>query len=121
MSLFEIFEKLINERGSAAILREHVALLRAQHTALEGAKRDAELKASQLEADNKQLCQRLAALEAQAQDIGKQQTSDKKCDHCGSPSIKHIGNVGAKQLIFECLHCKKQSYISPKNPFPKHL
>jgi hypothetical protein len=35
MRLFDHLEKLINEHGSAAILREHLALVKAEQAALE--------------------------------------------------------------------------------------
>lgn len=35
MNIFEGFEKLINEHGSAAILREHLLLLKTQFAILE--------------------------------------------------------------------------------------
>lgn len=50
MGPFELLEKLITERGSAAVLREHIGLLKAQHAALESRCRDAQAKQAEMQA-----------------------------------------------------------------------
>jgi hypothetical protein len=60
--LFVRLEKLITEHGSAAILKEHVALLRAKMELMEKDAASAAEKIMRLETDNK----RLSALAKQA-------------------------------------------------------
>jgi hypothetical protein len=50
MSVFDSIEKLITEHGSAAILREHLALAKSQYDALERQVKDAVSKVIKLEA-----------------------------------------------------------------------
>ncbi|MCK9468231.1 MAG: bZIP transcription factor [Porticoccaceae bacterium] len=103
MSLFDLFEKLINERGSAAILSQHLAFVRAQHEALER-------QCADLQAEN-------AALKAQLEQLQAGKPSPYTCDHCGSVDLDRTGNrpdptfgdLGVKQALFRCRRCGQQS------------
>ena len=65
MGLFDSFEKIINEHGSAVILKERIALASDKHSALEQELSVSELRAKGLESENKSL--RLYREEAQTQ------------------------------------------------------
>lgn len=53
--LFDPIEKLINEHGSATILREHISLFKTQLTILKEKFTEAEARIKQLESENKNL------------------------------------------------------------------
>jgi septal ring factor EnvC (AmiA/AmiB activator) len=55
MGLLDGLEKLINEHGSAAILKERIALANDKYAALERKLSDAELKVKQLESEKQSL------------------------------------------------------------------
>lgn len=117
MGLIEHFEKLINEHGSAAILREQLALVKAQQAALERTSGDAQAKAQQLESENLQLRERLGYLGSQFDVLQHGNPAGYCCDHCGSPVLKRIGSrpdptfsaLGIKQAVFSCAVCGKES------------
>lgn len=113
MGLFEAFEKLISEHGSAAILREHLALVKAEYAAMERKRADLQAQCDQLRVDNAQLQKDLRVLTGQLEVAGTKYV----CDHCGSHRLKRTGNrpdptfgaVGIKQAVFSCLECGKES------------
>ena len=90
MGLLEHFEKLINEHGSATILREHLALVKAEQAALER-------KCKELETENGQLRSRLAEFEKNAAGRRKSQTP--------------FGDLGLMEAIYRCQDCQKDSYF----------
>jgi len=111
--LFAPIERLINEHGSAALLREQIALIKAK-----GAEQEA--RNAQLEHENKalkaQLLQhqaRLGDLEQQIKTLTEWHHSGFCCDACGSPRVKRTGSkpdpvfgmVGVKQGLFTCAEC----------------
>jgi len=105
MGLLEKFEKLINEHGSSVILREHLALVKAEQAALER-------KCKQLETENSQLRSRLAEFEKNAE--------IHFCDHCASPNTTYagrrksptpFGDMGLMEAIYRCNDCQKDSYF----------
>lgn len=97
MGLLEHFEKLINEHGSATILREHLALVKAEYATLER-------KCTDLTAENDRLRTRITELEG---------LTGLACDDCGSAKLKRIGNresptfgvLGIKLPLYRCLEC----------------
>lgn len=111
--MLELLEKLINERGSAAVIRERLGLVKAQYEILE--LRCADLQA-QLDTANAELEQ--LRLQAKNNDAA---TSTYACDHCGSSSLKRTGSrpnptfgvLGMKDMIFTCLDCGAESVITP--------
>jgi predicted nuclease with TOPRIM domain len=52
MGLFDGIEKLITEHGSAAILKERIALVKDQYSALEKQLLDSQLRVKELESEN---------------------------------------------------------------------
>ena len=115
--MFEAFEKLINEHGSAAILREHLALVKFQYAAMENKCKDLQTQCDQARQDNAQLSENLGVLKRELQ---KYEAAGARisCDHCGSHRLKRAGNrpdpmfgeVGIKQAIFSCLDCGEKTY-----------
>jgi uncharacterized protein with PIN domain len=113
MGPFEIIEKYINEHGSAAILREHLELLKSEHTALARQSKDARLEVAQLQIANGQLAEQIRTLQDQLHPSGY------LCDHCNGPHLKRIGNkmdpvlgdLGIEVTAYYCLECGKESFF----------
>jgi hypothetical protein len=113
MGPFEILEKYINEHGSAAILREHLELLKSEHTALARQSKDARLEVAQLQIANGQLAEQIRTLQDQLHPSGY------LCDHCNGPHLKRIGNkmdpvlgdLGLEVTAYYCLECGKESFF----------
>lgn len=80
---------------------------------------DAELEA--LEAQVTEQRSEINALKEAKELLGASNPSDYACDHCGSSQLKRTGNrpdpmfgeVGIKQLVFQCLSCGKESAFTP--------
>jgi hypothetical protein len=115
MGLLDGLEKLINEHGSANILRERIALANDKYSALES-------ENSVLRSENEALKLDKAKLQEQVRNLEKQLSHNTNphgyvCDHCGSPDLKRtgskldpiFGDLGAKQALFTCNACGKQS------------
>jgi predicted nucleic acid-binding Zn-ribbon protein len=117
MGLLESFEKLINEHGSATILREHLALVKAEQSALERKNADLQAEKEALQSDVEQLRMSVTELRRQLDALQTGLHSGVVCDHCGSPQLNRIGNrpdptfavLGVKQAVFRCLSCGKES------------
>ena len=113
MGPIEIVEKLINEHGSATVLKEHLGLLKAQISALETKVSDLELKNAQLKESLNEHKTRIRALDEQLHPSGN------FCDHCGSSSLKRVGNrpnpifkdLGVKDAVFRCNDCGYDSFF----------
>jgi hypothetical protein len=124
MGLLEHFEKLINEHGSAAILREHLALVKAEHSAIERKNANLQTEKDSLQSEVEQLRISVTALSNQINALQTGIHSEYVCDHCGSPQLKRTGNrpdptfgeLGIKQAIFNCLSCGEESAFTQKNP-----
>jgi len=71
MGLLDGIEKLINEHGSAAILKERIALANDKYAALEQKLADSELRAKNLESDNQALRSDLQEAKAEIQNLKK--------------------------------------------------
>jgi len=115
LEIFKGLEKLINEHGSATILRERINLAAQQYAALEKENVSLKQRISRLEAENAQLKHRATRLASAGNPAGY------VCDHCGSPDLKRIGNredptfgvLGVKQAVFSCNSCGKESAFTP--------
>lgn len=108
-------ERLITEHGSAAILRERLALAAEQYSALEK-------KVVELQAENDRLKSENSKLQEQVRNLNSTPDQNSNpdgyvCDHCGSSNLKRTGSrpdpvfgrLGAKQAIFSCQSCGKES------------
>lgn len=71
MGLLDGFEKLINEHGSAVILKERIALVNDKYAALEQKLSASELRITELEAENKTLRLNLEKAEIEVQNLKK--------------------------------------------------
>lgn len=113
-------ERLITEHGSAAILRERLALAAEQYAALEKKVVDLEAKNAHLESENSELQQQVRSLMGSA--APNSNPSGYVCDHCGSSNLKRTGSrpdptfgrLGVKQAVFLCESCSKESSFQQK-------
>lgn len=112
-TLLNKVEALINERGSAAVLREHLALLRERIGALE--RENGDLR-TQL-----QMAQAQAADDRdQARRFAQDNPQGWRCDGCGSVDLMHTGNrpdptfkaLGIKQAVMACRACGVVSHFT---------
>jgi len=118
MASFNLFEKLINEHGSASILKEHLALVRAEYKALERKNDDLEAKNESQKHELSQNKSKISSLQNELKGI----RSTYVCDHCGSPDLKRTGSkpdptfgvLGVKQKLFICNQCEKESAFTPE-------
>jgi len=117
MGLLEHLEKLINEHGSASILREHLALVKAEQSAIQRHNADLQSQNEALKSENKQLRMQVSALKKQMASINSMFV----CDHCGSSNLVRVGNrpdptfgdLGIKQSVFRCADCNLESAFTP--------
>lgn len=120
MGIFQDIERLITEHGSAAILRERLALAAEQYATLEK-------KVVELQAENARLQSENSGLHAQVSDLKSIRTqsgnaSGYVCDHCGSSNLKRTGSLpdptfgllGVKEAVFSCEACGKESAFQQK-------
>ncbi len=120
MGFLDSIEKLINENGSAAILKERIAMLNDQHAFIEKQAITLKEQVANLNTENEglkfdkqQLQQQIKALEL----FHHTNPHNYICDHCGSSNLKRtgsrpdptFGDAGIKQALFNCLSCGKQS------------
>lgn len=112
-TLLNKMEALINERGSAAVLREHLALMRERIGALER--------------ENEALRTKVQQAQASAQHHGDQvrrfaqdNPQGWRCDGCGSVDLARTGSrpdptfheLGIKQAAMTCRVCGVVSYFN---------
>lgn len=118
MGLLDGIERLITEHGSAAILRERIALANDQYSALEAENKILKSENERLKLDNEKLQEKVRNFESKS--VHNSNPKGYCCDHCGSPSLKRTGSrpdptfgaLGAKEALFVCLECNKQSAFS---------
>lgn len=104
--MFELLEKLINEHGSSAILKERLGLVQAEYAALER-------KCANLESENEALRAQLGEMKAQAQAVSLVAGKAVYCQKCGSGRLKRTGSapdrmfgeLGIERITFDCLDC----------------
>lgn len=135
MGLLDGIEKLITEHGSAAILRQRIALAREQFGALQRqcaaleqqladlGHQHAVLAAAHraLQAVHQQTQAQTGHLQQQLATVHSGNPSGYVCDHCGSPALQRTGNrpdpafgvLGVKQQVFTCTACHRESAFTP--------
>jgi hypothetical protein len=125
MGLFETIEKLITEHGSAAILREHLALLRTEFGLLETKNKNLVAETAEHKTENGLLRTKVQQLEQKNRELehkldgARRPHSDAVCDHCGSPSLTRTGSrlnatfadLGVKDALFRCDECGKETAV----------
>lgn len=128
MGFLDSIEKLINEHGSATILRERIALLNDQHSAIEKQVVTLQQQVTNIQSENESLKLDKRQLQEQVINLATKLSHNTNphgyvCDHCGSPQLKRTGSrpdpifagVGIKQAIFSCESCGKESAFT-QNP-----
>lgn len=108
--LLNKLEALLNERASAAVLREHLGLLRARIEDLERENERLSLEAQQAQAHAQERQTRLDR-------FAKDNPRAWRCDACGSVDLARtgsrpdptFGDVGIKQAVMTCRVCGAQS------------
>lgn len=109
-ALFNPLERLINEHGSATILRDHVALFKDQLAILKE-------KFSILESENETLKAENENLKTQIEEIMRDKNIEGDlCPYCRQPRgqlmelkpHKIFGDVGVKVGFYNCTNCEKQ-------------
>ncbi len=128
MKLFGSIEKLINEHGSATILKERMALANDKYLFLEDKVIVLEDKIKTLGLENETLRFNLAQAEDEVRQLNKKisiihndNSDGYVCDYCGSANLNRTGSrpdptfgeVGIKQKKFTCNECNKNSYFTP--------
>ena len=119
MGPLELLEKLINEHGSAAVLREHLGLLKAQHAALESRCRDLEAQCAQLQRSVAEYQRRAHAAEKELQAIKAGALDAQVCAQCASPQLVRsgtrphpvFGRLGVKEAVYRCGACGTDSFF----------
>lgn len=119
MNPLELIQSLINEHGSASILRERLGLLREQCAAQERMCADLQAQNTQLQARLEQSERRAANLEQELQSIKASAVSSPVCDNCGSPEIVRVGTrphptfgeVGLREAAMHCRKCGHDTFI----------
>jgi DNA-directed RNA polymerase subunit RPC12/RpoP len=124
MGLLDGIEKLITEHGSAAILKERIALARDQYEALERRAAELQTENARLCAANEGLLEKARQLERELSQADAGYGSPYVCDHCGSTRLVRVGNrpdptfgeLGVKQAVFRCHECGKESSFTQHPP-----
>ena len=120
MNPLELIEKLINEHGSAQILRERLEALKAQTAELERARSQADAAAKQLKADLDKAHTELKQAQAELVRLRSGPLATHVCDHCGGGQLKRIGTrpspgpfgqMGLREATLRCEECQGVSYI----------
>ncbi len=122
MGFLDSIEKLINEHGSATILRERIALLNDQYSAIERQVVTLQQQVTNLQSENESLKLDKRQLQGQVVSLATKLSHNTNphgyvFGHCGSPQLKRTGNrpdptfgdLGIKQAIFSCVSCGKES------------
>lgn len=121
--MLDIFEKLINEHGSSAILRERLGLIKAQYEALENENANLKTQCQAPQTEIQQIRMRLAESESTLETMNKGAFAKYVCDHCGKSNLTRTGNkpdpifgtLGAKLAVFRCNDCGQTSeYLQDK-------
>lgn len=115
--MLQLFEKLINEHGSSAILKERLTILKDQYADIEKAKAELQAKNGVLQSELDKERARADRLQAELSALKSGTFAKYVCDHCGSPELKRTGNrpdptfgdLGIKQAVFQCSVCNKES------------
>lgn len=126
MAIIDLIEKLINEHGSAAILRERLLFLKDQCVALENellvCRNDIAStmkKVSELESENHNLKLENSALKEQLQYFHSSNPQNYSCENCGSNKLKRTGSrphethgiLGVKEAKYTCNDCGAESFF----------
>jgi DNA-directed RNA polymerase subunit RPC12/RpoP len=128
MGFLDSLEKLINEHGSATILKERISLLNDQHAFIEKQVLALKEQVVNLQRENESLKIDKRQLQEQVVNFAAKHSQNTNplgyvCDHCGSQRLKRTGSrpdptfgpLGIKQAVFNCEECGKESGFT-QNP-----
>ena len=109
-TLLKQMEALVNERGSAAVLREHLALVRERVGALQRENADLRTQLQQVQAHAQQN-------QDQVRRFAQDNPHAWRCDACGSVDLRRTGSqpdptfkaLGIKQALMTCRVCQHVS------------
>lgn len=112
-------ESLINEHGSAAILREHLALVRSACADLERQNKDLKAENTAIQARLEQNTAYTRVLEQQLAQLKGDAPAGECCGQCGSPQIRRtgtrphpiMGDIGLREAVYTCGACHTQTFI----------
>jgi len=112
-TLLSRLEALVNERASAAVLREHLTLLRERIGALERENAGLRTQAQQAQLESQQG-------QSQMRRFANDNPEGWRCDSCGSVDLARTGNradplfgdLGVKQAQMTCRPCGGVSYFN---------
>lgn len=115
MGFLDGIEKLIIEHGSAAILKERIALASDQYAALEKKSNNLQAENERLKLDLEDCKKQRRAVEEKLSHGGNPEKY--VCDHCASANLKRTGTrphpifgaVGLKEALFRCESCGRES------------
>jgi len=123
MAFLDGIERLINEHGSAVILKERIALANDKHSMLEDKIQalESENKALLLDLNNSKL--KIKQLQELVSNVNNTNPEGYVCDHCGNGALKRTGSrpdptfgvLGIKQKVFSCNSCGKESAFTPED------
>uniref|UniRef100_UPI00056FB23E hypothetical protein n=1 Tax=Thioalkalivibrio sp. HL-Eb18 TaxID=1266913 RepID=UPI00056FB23E len=86
--MLELLERLINEHGSSAILKERLEALKEQYESLQASRYELSEENSRLKKQLEQDTAQVEKLEKQLQELKTGAFSTYVCDHCGSPDLR---------------------------------
>lgn len=115
MGFLDGIEKLITGHGSAAILKERIALASDQYAALEKKSNDLQAENERLKLDLVDCKKQWRAVEEKLAHGGNHEKY--VCDYCASAHLKRtgtrphptFGELGLKEALFRCESCGQES------------
>lgn len=125
--IIDLFEKLIYEHGSSALLKDQLNILRERITVVLSDKAAMEAECVALKAHAQELAneirrqnEQIANLQNQLSTFHSTNPHNYCCDDCGSGNLKRTGNrtdpafgvLGIKQTVFTCTDCGMESVFT---------
>lgn len=133
MGIFSEIERLINERGSSAKLKERILFLKQKHAAFQEERITHKTKIAELGTQVRQLeneIMRIQEINKKLEFVNSQlknqldifqypDPEEHACGHCGSKQIKQtgskpnptFGDLGVKDAIFHCEDCEEETAV----------
>ena len=117
--VLKLLESLINEHGSATILKERLGFVAAEYGALERRHADLQTQRQEQAAELEQLRARVALLQSELEAL-RSAHGMLVCDHCGSSGITRTGSrpdplfgqMGAKLAVYRCTACSGETTVA---------
>lgn len=121
--MLSLIDKLINEHGSSNILRDRLELVKEEYQRLESKCSELQSENGALSTELEQERERANQLQEELDQLRSGAFAKYVCDHCGSANLTRKGNrldptfgdMGIKQMVFECNACGKESTFRRDN------